>query len=637
MPKQDDISGLGLDIVEVETPFKGFRYRRLFVLVGGFWRGESAATARFLTLALVACVLVNIALQYALNLWNKYFFDAISGHAVETVKHAVLIFVGLAALFIAAAAVQTWFRMTMAANWRRWLTAHLAAEWLRDRQFYKLHIAAPEVDSPEFRMTDDVRQAIDPLVDFAIGILNAVLMASVFAVVLWQVGGAITLLGVEIPGYFVLAAALYGLLASLITFAIGKPLIESTEQKNAAEAQNRFELVRIRENAESIAMIDGAEDEKANVETTLQEVLSRWRRVIRQQSFITLVIQGNAVLSPVIPLLIGAPKYLAGELSLGALMQISAAFLQVQIAFNWLVENFFRLAEWTASARRILELSLTLRSFSETDAARSEIEVKEGEDARIRLVDLSVAQHNGVTMIRNAEVVIEPGEKILIKGESGTGKSTLIRAIAGLWPWGKGTILLPKDARVMFVPQRPYIPNGTLRDAMTYPESDALMRDEDITAALRRGGLRHLADNLAREERWDKLLSGGEQQRLAFARLLLHRPEVVVLDEATSALDEDAQDDLMGLFLNELSFATLLSVGHRPGLEHFHDRIIELKRRPSGAQVSERSGTSGRIAGLLRELMRASPGLPSSGLSSSGLPGFSSLGEKPTPDKPSPR
>lgn len=614
MPRNRNTAGVGLEVVEVEAPFRDFSAGRFFALVGGYWRGATRARARWLTIALVVSVLVNIALQYALNLWNKSFFDAIGVKDLDKVSHAVGLFVVLAGLIIAAAAIQTFFRMTMAATWRRWLTDYLAGEWLRDRQFYKLHIAAPEVDSPEFRMTDDVRQAIDPLVDFAIGILNAVLMASVFAVVLFQVGGGITVLGLSVPGYFVLAAAVYGVLASLVTFMIGKPLVQSTEQKNAAEAKSRFELVRIRENAESIAMIDGAEDEKANIQHTLREVLARWRVVIRQQSFVTLIIQGNAVLSPVIPLLIGAPKYLAGDLSLGELMQISAAFLQVQMAFNWLVENFFRLAEWTASARRILELSLTLHTFSETDAARTEIEVKESADARIHLIDLSVAQHNGATMIRNADFVIEPGEKILIKGESGTGKSTLIRAIAGLWPWGKGTIQLPPDARVMFVPQRPYIPNGTLRDALIYPESGPARSDDEIAAALRRGGLRHLAEDLDREERWDKLLSGGEQQRLAFARLVLHRPEIIVLDEATSALDEGSQDDLMGLFLNELSAATVLSVGHRPGLEHFHDRIIELKRRPMGAQVSENSDTAGRIAGLLRELMRSTPAEPTGGV-----------------------
>lgn len=595
-----------LEIVEEEAPKKRFQYRRAFALVGRFFVGETRSRAWRLSAILLLSVLVNIALQYGINLWNKYFFDAIGTRAEGVVATAVSLFAGLAAASIIAMAIHTYFRMTLAAAWRRWLTGHLAARWLTDRAFYKLHIAAPEVDNPEFRMTDDVRQTIDPLVDFAIGIINALLMAVVFAGVLWNVGGAITVFGVTVPGAFVVAAASYAFCATSLTLLIGRPLVRATEEKNAAEAKNRFELVRIRENAESIALIDGAEDENAKVNETLGEVLRRWGAVIRRQSLVTLIIQGNVVLAPVIPLLLGAPRYLGGDMSLGELMQLSAAFLQVQLAFNWLVENFFRLAEWTASARRIVELSLTLRSFSEVDAARPEIEVREGQDAKIRLVNLSVAQHNGRIVIRDAEVEIEPGEKILIKGDSGTGKSTLIRAIAGLWPWGSGQVVLPKDAQVMFVPQRPYIPHGTLRDAVAYPEGERKHTDAALVAVLRRAGLRHLADDLSREERWDKLLSGGEQQRLAFARLLLHRPQVIVLDEATSALDEDAQADLMGLFLDELSSATLLSVGHRPGLDHYHDRIIELKGRSAGgASVSENQSASGRMAALLRELMRA--------------------------------
>jgi putative ATP-binding cassette transporter len=594
---------MGLEIEAQDVPKPDFRYRCFFRIIRGFWRGATRRLAWFLTITLMVSVLFNIGMQYAINLWNKMFFDAIGARDIATVNQGVLIFIGLAALAIAGVAGQFFVKMTMQTHWRRWLTGTLAAQWLRDQQFYKLHIAAPEIDNPEFRMTDDVRVAIDPLVDFAVGILTAMLTASVFAVVLWQVGGGFDLFGLHLPGYFLMAAVAYAFLASVFTYAVGRPLILSTQEKNAAEARNRYEMVRVRENAESIAMIGGAEDERAKIETTLMSVVAHWRGVIRQQSLIMLIVQGNQLMVPVLPLLIGAPKYLNGELTLGQLMQVSAAFVQVQTAFNWLIDNFARIAEWSASARRIVELSITLRSFSDNDAARQEIEIVEGEDARLKLVNLLVAQHNGRIVIKDAEVVIEPGEKILIKGESGTGKSTLIRAIAGLWPWGRGTIVMPRQARVMFVPQRPYIPNGSLRDAIAYPEVADMSADTTLQDALRRCGLKHLADDLARQERWDKVLSGGEQQRLAFARLLVHRPEVIVLDEATSALDEDSQSDLMGLFFDDLAYATLLSVGHRPGLEHYHDRIIALTRRSSGAHVSEHIGTSRRIAVLLRALL----------------------------------
>lgn len=599
-----DATAADVQIEIEETPTKGFRYRRFLALAGGYWKGASKRSAYLWTAALLLSVLMNIALQYGLNRWNKLFFDAVGAKDVETISRAIGLFALIAGFAILAMAFQVFVRMSMQARWRRWLTTHLSNEWLRERQFYKMNVAAPEIDNPEFRMTDDVRAAIDPMVDFAIGITNAILMASVFALVLWQVGGGLTVFGFYVPGYFVVCAALYGLAASLLTFWLGRPLIEYTERKNAAEARSRFELVRVRENAESIALIGGAEDERDRLHATLDLVLERWGKVIRQQSLVTLIIHGNTMISPVLPLLIGAPKYLSGELSLGQLMQISAAFLQVQLAFNWLVENFFRLAEWSASAQRIVELSVTLRGFSSPDAAAEAIEVEEGPDARLRLANLSVSHHDGRTVIRNAEFVMEPGEKILIRGESGTGKSTLIRAIAGLWPWGRGRIVMPKQSRVMFVPQRPYIPNGSLRAALNYPESETTYSDEAIREALMRCGLRQLALEPDRVETWDRVLSGGEQQRLAFARLLLQRPEVIILDEATSALDEDSQALVMGLFQAELAYATLLSVGHRPGLEHYHDRTVELVRRASAVRIEERQRATNPFGAFFRSLIK---------------------------------
>ncbi|MCZ8184229.1 MAG: ABC transporter ATP-binding protein/permease [Beijerinckiaceae bacterium] len=593
-----------------ETPKAAFRFRRFFSLVSGFWRGPSARLAWLMTMGISAGVFFNIGLQYAINRWNKTFFDAISERNADAISTAMVVFLLLAASAILAMAIQVFLRMTMQAHWRRWLTGHLATEWLEDRQFYKMGIAAPEIDAPEFRMTDDVRSAIDPLVDFAIGLSNAVLMAMVFAVVLAQVGGSHSVLGVTVPGYFLVVAALYSLATSLLSLWMGRPLVESTERRNAAEAQSRFDLVRIRENAESVALIDGAAEERSKTLQNLDAVVQRWRAVIRQQTVLTLVTHANTLLSPVLPLLIGAPKYLSGELSLGQLMQIAAAFLQVQLAFNWLIDNIFRLAEWRASAQRVTELSATLDAFRQPELVRDEIAVSEGPDARLALVDLSVARHDGRIVIRNAEMIIEPGDKILIKGASGTGKSTLIRAVAGLWPWGRGSIIMPRQARIMFVPQRPYIPNGTLRAALAYPESESSHADEGMRAALEQTGLRHLSGALDQSEAWDKRLSGGEQQRLAFARLLLHRPEVVVLDEATSALDEDSQERLMGLFLTELAYVTLVSVGHRPGLEAFHTRVIELTRRTQGAQMTEDGKTGRGVLARLRRLASAGDPAP---------------------------
>ncbi|MCA0400236.1 MAG: ABC transporter ATP-binding protein/permease [Proteobacteria bacterium] len=600
-----------LFINEVEGE-KDFTYSEFWRMAGGFWTGKRKSVAIWLTLAIVLLVFSNIAIQYGINRWNKYFFDALEAKNTAEAGRGVLLFLALAATAILAMVTQVYFRLSLMANWRRWLTSELVGEWLKNRRFYQLNIAAPQVDGVEFRMTDDVRVATEPIVDFAIGLSNAVLLALVFVGVLWSAGGAISILGITIPGYFVFAAALYGLVTSSLMIVLGRPLISSTERKNAAEAQNRLELVRIRENAESIALIGGEGDEEKAVNGTLSEVLRRWRRVIRYQATATFIIHGNTTLAPVLPLLLGAPKYLAGEMSLGQLMQIAAAFVQVQFAFNWVVENYIRLAEWKASARRVVELWRTMRGFQQAEAGEERIELKDSEDDWLRLSNLSVAHHGGRIVISEAWAAFKPGSRVLIKGESGTGKSTLIRAIAGLWPWGAGEVRVPKSARMMFVPQKPYIPLGGLRAALLYPGIEKAPDDETLKSCLARCGLRHLTARLDDEDKWDKILSGGEQQRLAFARLLVHRPEIVIMDEATSALDEASQDSMMELFRDELSASMLLNVGHRPSLETWHDRVIILERKPRGAKIVEDSevsptGFGSKLGRFLRRSLRPRP------------------------------
>jgi putative ATP-binding cassette transporter len=589
---------------EVEPRRQTSMPRAFWAMASGFWKGRTAREAWLLTLAILALVAVTIGVQYGINRWNRTFFDALDAKDTARVSAEMLVFAGLAAAAVTAMVVQVFCRLTLQARWRRWLSASLAGQWLEERRFYQMNIAAPEIDGPEFRMTDDVRIATEPLVDFAIGLLNAILMAAVFVGVLWTAGGAITAFGYTIPGYFVFAAAGYALLTSGLMVVLGRPLIRYTGEKNAAEAQIRYELVRVRENAESIAMIGGEDDEERALGETLDEVLARWKKVVAQQAKMTFIIHGNSVLAPAVPLLLGAPKYLSGEMTLGQLMQLAAAFVQVQIAFNWLVENYIRFAEWEASAGRVVGLWSTFRELATGSQGDQRIAIGESCDAALRLKELSVSQHNGRVVINGAEAVFEPGEKILLRGESGSGKSTLIRAIAGLWPWGSGEVLVPKGAHVAFVPQRPYVPHGTLRAALLYPDGGEDVDDKTLQDALRRCGLRHLADRLDDEERWDKMLSGGEMQRLAFARLLVQKPEIVVMDEATSALDEASQDSMMSLFHHELAGAMLISVGHRPGLDEYHDRTIELTRKPRGAVIGGDGRGGERKPRLLGRVLR---------------------------------
>ena len=575
----------------------------------GFWSGATKARAWWITIGILAFTLGNMLAGIGVNQWNRFFFDALEKKDATSVTLGIGLILGLA-LFSAACAVGlTQIRMRMGIRWRQWLSRHLIQFWLAERRFYQLNIVDPK-NNPEGRIAEDVRMAIEPLVDFAVGLVNALLVAIAYLSILWLVAGSLTVsfgsTGITIPGYMVWVAVLYSIIASTATFLVGRPLIALVGSKNGAEADLRFELTRVRESAENIAMIGGDEEERARLDTSLGTVILRWTGVIVQQARMTWILNSNFVLSPVIPLLCVAPKYLSGEMSLGAVVQVAAAFGQVQIALNWFVDNAIRLAEWTASAQRVVALRDSLQDLDDTirSQSRDTIVLGESPDPNLRIENLTVLQHDGRVMIGESEAVIAPGEKVLLKGESGTGKSTLIRAIAGLWPWGSGSILRPAGARIAFLPQRPYIPPGTLRAALLYPDTAHEASDATLSEALDRCGLSHLAVRLDEEDQWDKILSGGEQQRLAFARLLVAPPDIVIMDEATAALDELSQARMLEFLRTDLAGSTVLSVGHRPGLEAYHDRTITLVREAGETSARTQESTKPRWRDLWRSEQR---------------------------------
>lgn len=585
--------------------------RRYFRVVRKFWTGPTKRRAWFLTVGVLAFALANLAAALGINRWNRFFFDAIEQKQVGSVLLGVGIIVGLALASATAAVGLVHMRMRFALRWRQWITAHLIERWLADRRFYQLNIVGGDAANPEYRIADDVRLATEPLVDFVIGLTNAVLAAVAFLGVLWAVGGALKVGfgGVDyvIPGYMVWAAIVYSTITSLGMYFVGRPLIAAVEVKNAGEAQLRYELTRVRDSAENIALIGGDEDEKARLTGTFGELAGRWIRVIVQQARMTWISNGSAVLSPVVPLLLGAPKYLAGEIGLGELMQIATAFAQVQVALNWLVDNAIRLAEWLASAQRVVELSEVMNNLDATIGrygSDSAVVLGESPDDALHLRGVSIAQLDGRLMIEDADVVIQRGEKVLVKGQSGTGKSTLIRAMAGLWPWGGGEILRPKDATFAFMPQQPYIPLGTLRHALLYPEGDRGQPDEPLAEALRRCGLAHLVPRLHDEDQWDGILSGGEKQRLAFARLLVNPPDIIIMDESTAALDEESQARMLEFLRTDLVDSTVLCVAHRPGLDEYFDREIQLVRQESGGPATAQHRRLPRFRNFLQRLRR---------------------------------
>lgn len=573
-----------------EMPIRS-RSRAFFGMARGFWTGSSARRAWLLTIIVLAFAFAQITAQVGINGWNRLFFDALErkdiGAVVTTVSLLPLL-LGIASFTMSGLVVS---RMLLQVRWREWLTNRLAGWWIADQRYYRLGFLDTEHSAPEFRIAEDVRIATEPLVEFAIGLISAAVTALTFAAILWTVAGSITfeIAGrtVFIPAYMAIAAVVYAVVASLAAYFVGRALVGKVAEKNETEALFRAEMTRLRENAESIALIKGDSDERASVRETYRNVVVAWMAVVRRQGFLALVLNTNGALFPLVPLLLAAPKYLSGDLSLGAVIQVAAAFSAVQAALIWFVDNFVRLSEWYASVVRVDEFAQTLEEVDIGAIMEDEqqIELGESDDDAIHIDNLSLSHRNGRVVIDDASIRIAQGEKVLIAGESGTGKSTLIRALAGLWPWGSGRIAFPKNVRYAFVPQKPYLPRGTLKDVLLYPESDAPVTEDVIRAAMERCGLDYMVKRLNADDDWDRVLSGGERQRVAFCRLLIHRPPIIIMDEATAALDEGSQDSLLSLFQKELAGSTLISVGHRPGLEDFHTRKVTLIRRPAGAHM----------------------------------------------------
>ena len=417
-----------------------------------------------------------------------------------------------------------------------------------------------------------------------------------FIGILWTVSGAleVSLWGTsfEIPGYMVFAALLYAGVGSALTYFVGKPIVTANLRQNATEADYRFSLVRLRENSEAVAMIRGERDENRVLARYFGDVLASTMGLMRAQRQLMWLTSFYASVGIVYPTLVASPRFFAGIITLGVLMQITAAFGQVQTSLNYFVDNYPRIAEWRSHVERLLEFEDALGSTGECTSETGEVTTivltdcaAEGRKEELDFENLQITTIEGNIVIEDANTRIAKGERVLLTGPSGSGKSTLFRAIAGLWPWGCGKIIAPERRCMMFMPQRPYLPLGPLRAALTYPASPRKFATAKLKAVLHRCGLDHLRDRLDERERWDRVLSVGEQQRLGFCRLLLHKPDWVFMDEATSALDEEMQQSVMAMFDKELAHTTVVSIAHRPGMEAFHNRTMKLVMAVEGARL----------------------------------------------------
>lgn len=559
-------------------------------LASPYWRGDTARQAWTLTIASIAFAVAQVGIQLGLNGWIGWFFDLLDDHD-RGLGWAVVVFIALSALMMAVAAQQIYLRMALQVRWRAWVTLRLIDRWLARSRHYLLPYFDGESDNPDYRIAEDVRLVTEAAVDFAMAIVNGVLLLAGFVSVLWSLSGAmpVNLLGVRfaLPGYLVWAAIVYALAGSALTWWFGNPMIKINEERHAREGDFRFHLVRTRERSETIALQGGEATEVALHRGVLDALIAAWQRLMAAQRRLTLITTGYSSAAPIVPLLVAAPEYLAGGMTLGNLVQAGAAFVQVQLALGFFVDNFARLSDWRAALNRIGTLDQGLARIEQqvADGSDTNIAIGPSADGCLRLIDLHLDSPDGAVVIDQASVTVKPGEKVLVTGEAGAGSTTLFRAIAALWPWGKGRIELPAQATRMFVPQRPYIPHGTLRNALIYPQAADRFADADLAEALMRCGLAPLVLRLPETAQWDQVLSESEQQKFSFARLLIHRPDWAFLDQATSALTEQEQESMMSLFRGELGSTSLISAGFRSGLSPFHDQTLTLVKSRGGTRL----------------------------------------------------
>ena len=586
---------------EAEQARKDYLLTRFWISAKGFWGKNGDKLAWAFSIGLLLLIVTNVGFQYGINVWNRAIFDAIEKRDAASVWTLTGIFFPLAIGSVLLGVGQVYVRMWLQRNWRAWLTNSVVSRWLTSGRYYQLNLVSGDHQNPEFRIAEDLRIATDSPVDFAAGVISAFLSASTFIVVLWTIGGALTRF--HAGGSDIHNSGLSGHCRSSVCRRLQArarwhgdraqlSCRPCQKDKNQAEAEYRYALTRVRENGESIALLGGEEEERDR-ESIRSFHESAFEAMGASCSTSTCAPQscrkGSSLVAPVMPLiLLCAPKFLDGSMSLGQVMQAASAFTIVQAAFGWLVDNYPRLADWNACARRISSLMMSLDGLERAERGDGIGRISRGEttgDTALSLHDLSVTLDDGTAVVGDTEVKIEPGERLLVAGESGTGKSTLVRAIAGLWPWGGGSINFHPDRRLFMLPQKPYVPSGTLRRAAAYPAAAEDWSVEEIGKALDKVGLGHLKDKIEEDAPWDQTLSGGEKQRLAFARLFLHNPDIIVLDEATSALDAKSQDSMMQLLTEELPNATVVSVAHREELEVFHSRKIVLERRKGGAKL----------------------------------------------------
>jgi putative ATP-binding cassette transporter len=554
--------------------------RDLWTLTRPYWFSEERWAARGLLAVIVALNLGIVFLEVLFNRWQNDFYNALQDKNITAFYDLLVYFSVLAAAFIVAAVYQLYLNQMLQIRWRRWLTDRYLEEWIGNRTHYRMQFTDRGTDNPDQRISEDLAIFVDKTLNLSLGLLSAVVTLASFVTILWGLSGALEFAvggtSLTIPAYMVWVALIYAIVGTWLTHLVGRPLIGLNFNQQRFEANFRFSLVRVRENSESIAIYAGEADEIRGLRRRFLDVFGNWWEIMRRQKKITWLRSGYGQIAIIFPYVVAAPRYFSGAIQLGGLMQTASAFGQVQGALSWFVSAYVQLAEWRATVDRLTSFhAATERAHAAALADTGTATETSGGELVFQKMKLDLP--DGSPLLAPFDATIRPGEKVLVTGPSGSGKSTLFRAIAGIWPFGGGRLVKPA-ARTLFLPQKPYLTIGTLREQLSYPAAPGTFDDSACRAALADCGLPLLAGRLDEEQHWAQILSPGEQQRIAFARAFLHRPDWLFLDEATSSLDEASEARLYRLLNDKLPGTTVVSIGHRPTLVEFHGRRMRIER-----------------------------------------------------------
>ena len=575
--------------------------REAWALASPYYRSEERWFARGMLAAIIILGQISVGLTVLINFWYGQFYDTLQNHDLAGFIRLQLWyrwdangfmpgFVAIVIFYVPIAILRSYLEQFLSIRWRRWMTNTMLADWLADRAYYTIGLTRTVgdagSDNPDQRIAEDIRDFASNTLTLGLQFINRVTSLVNFAIILWTLSGSISILGVTIPGFMLWGAVIYAIGGTWLTHLVGRPLVPLNFLQQKAEADFRFALVRFRENTEGIALSGGEGEERSVLTHRFGAVADNWFRIMNRSLKLNALTAGYDQAAVIFPFLLGAPAYFTGQIALGGLMRIISAFGRVQDSLSWFISAYADLAQWRATVNR-------LTSFQ---GAIAHARVLSGEGPRVAttgragvsLQDAQIRLPDGEPLLDHADLLLRRGESVAVSGPSGTGKSTMLRAIAGIWPFGAGRVERPPGS-YLFLPQRPYIPLGTLRHAVTYPAAPDAFSEPAIRHALEEVGLPALADMLDLEQPWALQLSGGEQQRLAVARALLLRPDWLFLDEATSNLDPKAEAELYAAIRRNLAETTVVSVAHRPEVARFHDESLVFTRRP---------GSPGTIAPL---------------------------------------